>query len=246
MSDTINITILNYEKFNGRKDVKTNSWFKCSNRLLEDSDFFAFSHGEFLVWIYILSIASQKGESTFCLNLEHCDRIARLGKKLVFSALEKLEQLQLVEISRNVDVTDPLRVRNVDVTPDKIRLDKIREEEIRMSDSAGRVRVKFNLSESKLNAVYQEYPRKEGKSKGFEIAKREIKSEQDLQDLTKSIKNYKSMLTEKNTDPKYIKMFSTFMNSWRDCLDSEFGKAEVGDSMKEKMKRLFPEENLDG
>ena len=106
MSDDVIIRIKNWKRYKGREDVKLNSWFRCSNRLLEDPDFFDFTHSELMVWIYILSQSSQKNSAEIKVNFNHAFRVCRLEKSVVVSAIEKLKDNQLFTI-----VT--LRVRDV-------------------------------------------------------------------------------------------------------------------------------------
>lgn len=108
----ITVKLRNFESYKGRKDVEHNSWFRCSNRLLEDPDFFEFSSDEKLVWIYILSLASQKNSDTVCCKLAHAERVCGLKPTIVQSAIKKLMLNQL----HPVDVTSTLRPRYVDVT----------------------------------------------------------------------------------------------------------------------------------
>lgn len=99
------VRIRNFEKYKGRSDVKHNSWFRCSNRLLEDPDFYEFSHAELLVWVYILSLASIKNSDEIEINFDRADKVCRLKKKDVLSALEKLEGNQIDRL------TDTLTLR---------------------------------------------------------------------------------------------------------------------------------------
>jgi hypothetical protein len=108
----VTVRIRNWTSYKGRKDVEHNSWFRCSNRLLEDPDFFDFSAEEILVWIYILSISSQKNSDTVTIKFSHADRVCRLKPAVILSALEKLYGNQLDP----VDVTPPERGRDADVT----------------------------------------------------------------------------------------------------------------------------------
>jgi len=107
MADSIQVKIKNFAAFKGRQDVKNNSWFRCSNRLLEDPDFFDFNHAEIMVWIYILSLASIKNNAAIIINFSHADRVCRLPKEVVLSAVKKLEGNQLLP----VDVTRAARGR---------------------------------------------------------------------------------------------------------------------------------------
>lgn len=112
MAAGLAISIKGFEKFKGRTDVRLNSWFRCSNRLLEDPDLFDFSHSEICVWIYILSLASQKNLADVNMNFEHANRIARLKEREILSAIDKLAKLNII----TVHDTSTLRARSADVT----------------------------------------------------------------------------------------------------------------------------------
>ena len=104
------VRVKNFEKYKGRGDVANNSWFRCSNRLLEDPDFFDFTAQELLVWIYILSVSSQKNVAELHINARHLHTITRIEEKAALIAIRKLSKIKVLDI-----VT--LRGRNVDVTP---------------------------------------------------------------------------------------------------------------------------------
>ena len=117
------VRLRKFEDYKGRKDVEHNSWFRCSNRLLEDPDFFEFTSDEKLVWIYILSLASQKNSDMVRCNLAHAERVCGLKPNIVKSAIQKLLRNQLLPVddtqtlrARNVDDTSAVRERDVDVT----------------------------------------------------------------------------------------------------------------------------------
>lgn len=157
-------------------------------------------------------------------------------------AREKLENLGF---SFDNDILiDPKEIESTTVVPrwgDSVptRLIRVR----------GRVRVskKESLRENKsftdaLENAYLEYPRKKGKSAGFKKAMAEFKTTEDLENLQKSIKNYKAQLVADKTEAKFVKHFSTFMSEWKDWLnvgkDQDF--SQDGD---DKYKRLFAKEN---
>lgn len=110
--NSVVVKVLNFEKYKGRKDVEHNSWFRCSNRLLEDPDFYDFLSDELLAWIYILSLTSQKNIDTVTVNFDHAEKVCRIRKKHMISAIEKLKGKQ-IDI---IDVTSTLRPRNADDT----------------------------------------------------------------------------------------------------------------------------------
>jgi hypothetical protein len=74
-------------------------------------------------------------------------------------------------------------------------------------------------------ALYEIYPRHEGKSKGLKTCEAQIKDEVQYGQLKQAIINYRAKCTRERTDIKFIKLFSTFMNCWTDYLDPKIGSA---------------------
>lgn len=112
MEKSVIMTIKNFKRYKGRKDVTHNTWFRLSNRLLEDPDFYDFTAGELLSWVYMLSLASQKNSAVIEVNFAHAERVCRIKTKDLISAIKKLEGKQLLP----GDVTPTLRGRDADVT----------------------------------------------------------------------------------------------------------------------------------
>lgn len=112
MKKGIGVRVPNWAHYAGRSDVKTHVWFKCSNRILEDEDFFDFTDSEILCWIYILSLCSQKKSDTVFINFERAKRFARREREDLLSAIKKLEELEIVEVrvrNPNASRTDPVQ-----------------------------------------------------------------------------------------------------------------------------------------
>lgn len=153
--DGATIEIVNWDKFNGRKDVKSPTWFKFSHSFFEDHDFYDFTTDELLVWVYFLCLASRKSTSRITINLSHAIRVGRIAKECLTTGIEKLIKIGCIKMSR----TRTLRGRYAYVTDacareeenrlDKIRREEIREEENRLdsSQSASASELEFNLVE---------------------------------------------------------------------------------------------------
>ncbi len=63
-----------------------------------------------------------------------------------------------------------------------------------------------------FEAVYREhYPRKEGKEKGLEQCRRQIRTQADFEAFTAAVKAYAAKVAREGTEPKYVKHFSSFM-----------------------------------
>jgi hypothetical protein len=82
-----------------------------------------------------------------------------------------------------------------------------------------------------LESVYRDYPRKEGKGPGMKIAKREIKTPDDLALLRQAITRFRDHHAREKTDRKFIPYFKTFMAHWRDWLDPETGTGMSRDDL---------------
>lgn len=205
------LTIKNWSKFNQRSsDYKKPWWFSLSNTLVEDDDFYDFGHGEFKAWIYILSKASQKQAEQIIINSEHAKNAAKISEKELLSSLNKLRAIGCVDWKCWTESGQML------------------------TDSGHYITEQNNTEQNKtiqtvfdFEKIYSIYPRKEGKRKGLECAKREIKTPEDFQSLEISICRYKAHLEANRFEAKYIKHFSTFMSSWRDWLDPDAGSSSI-------------------
>ncbi|MCM2323507.1 MAG: hypothetical protein NDJ90_09625 [Oligoflexia bacterium] len=71
-----------------------------------------------------------------------------------------------------------------------------------------------------LEKAYQQYPRKQGKTKGLQRLAKEIKTEKDLGDLMTAIERYKR---SSDVIRGFAKHFSTFVSEWRDWIDPQTG-----------------------
>jgi hypothetical protein len=94
----ITITILNWEKFNPRKDYQTMPWIR-----LETNLFFSYSTDEFtaeelLVWIFILTYAGKKNSPTFSVSESYLAKYSRCKPESVRMSLAKLEKIQCITV----------------------------------------------------------------------------------------------------------------------------------------------------
>lgn len=107
-----------FEKYiKARADVDKPGWLKCSNRLLDDDEFYEFTAAEFAAWYYIMSQSSIQQSPKVRLILDKVDAYRRkFSRDELRSAILKLKALNILKPeSRNVDVTPTSRERNVDV-----------------------------------------------------------------------------------------------------------------------------------
>lgn len=204
--DFIEIKIRNWEKYNKRKDYKRPWWFALSNSLLEDPDFYSFTDGEIKAWIYILSQASKQCSPSVKINTVHSNRVCNIKESTMISCIKKLLTHKVcTESVRNPNAT----LHNITVQNRTIQ------NTIAQPDGRASV-IDFNI-------LYQEYPRKVGKKAGLRLCKNAIKTPEALLAARKAVKRYSDYCRSNKVEPRFIKHFSTFMNSWEDWCDESVG-----------------------
>ncbi len=87
----------------------------------------------------------------------------------------------------------------------------------------------------------QKYPRKLGKKKGLEKLKRQIKTQDDFNQLSLAIDRYNEYLRKNKTETQYIKHFDTFVTSWTDWLDHNAGQTNLTDNKTGDLLRAISE-----
>ena len=230
--ETVTVKIKKWTDHNGRHDVKRPSWFRLEWALVEDSDFYGFSHEEFKAWIYVLSMACKKNCETIRLNYAHAEGVARLSRKGVDGALGKLESLGIVTVERNEHVADAVRARHADVTDafatrqDKTEQDKT--EQDKTAPSASVPDLVFDFEE-----IYRRYPLKKGKAAGIKSCIAQIHSSEDCDALSRAVDAYTADVVKNQTPARFQKHFSTFMGTertgypWRDWAEPGAGTSLV-------------------
>ena len=209
---TIAVRLLNFRNFNPRKDVKASSWFRLDHGLLDDPQFLDFSHAEMVAFLYILCLASKKYSDDVVVYLEHAERIRRLKPNEVRSAIEKLAELQILQIL-------PAHVTST-AAPGTHTGPTDRQTDRQTSTDSEEASEERRPTESEIEAAYKQYPRKEGKTRGMAILRKEIRTPEDLSLLLEAISNYSRSKTVANG---FVKLFSTFAGEWRDWADPETG-----------------------
>lgn len=87
-----------------------------------------------------------------------------------------------------------------------------------------------------FEAIYKGFPRKRGKTPGLKTCSKEIKTQEDFDNLKKSVCNFSIAMKKENRAMDRIIYFSTFMNQWRDHIEYE--------KEKEKQSIRFDEERI--
>ena len=209
------VTILNWEKFNPRNDIKFHSWFRLQNTIFEDPDFFSLSHAEKLFWLYLLCSASKKRSAEIKIIKDHVKRIAGFSESEVNSSIKKLSYYGFIEyknVEPNADVTETLRTR-----------DATYKQTNKQTNKGAKSSVNF-LAVFDFEKIWKSYPRKVNKSEGRERFNRLIKSINDFDQLIIAVENYASHCKKLNLEEKHVRHFSTFLGkekaeNWRDWIE---------------------------
>jgi len=91
------IEVLGWEKFNPRSDYHCH-WFRVENNIFANEDFAELDAAEWTVFFYILCRTSQKQGKSWELKVNFVSRQTGCSEKTIKSALEKLQENQIVRI----------------------------------------------------------------------------------------------------------------------------------------------------
>jgi hypothetical protein len=210
--DCIEVEIINWSRYNPRRDYKRPVWFALSNRILENPSFFDFAADEFKAWIYILCQASQKNSACISLNFRHADKVCSISKRALLSTIDKLEKAE--SIQRHVQMT------NVICTDDE------RATNATLQDNTIHNKTNNNAHAEAFADFWSGYPRKQGKSGAEKKYRSAIKVGATHEEICKARDRYTEHLRREGIESKFILHGSTFMTQWRDWLDPEAGSAE--------------------
>lgn len=203
------LEIVEWEKFNPRKDVSKPSWFRMENDIVFDDAFYDFCAEELWVFTFLLSLASKKNTNTYLINIDYLSDHARVTSKLVISTIEKLLKLQGVRVHQS-NIETPAQGRTA---TQRDETDITRHNETQHNTSI----LQSTIEKLDLEKIYILYPRKEGKSGGLKKLAKEKLSPDDFEKLICAVENY--ALSRRNEDPKFTKHFSTWVSEWRDWVD---------------------------
>lgn len=82
-----------------------------------------------------------------------------------------------------------------------------------------------NIFKPNLDAIYKIYPRKEGKAAGIKKLAAEIKTPELEAQCLRAAEKFAEKHRQLGTETKFIPHFKTWVSSWRDVLDEDYGNA---------------------
>jgi hypothetical protein len=97
--------------------------------------------------------------------------------------------------------------------------------------------VKTDKIEFDFEKMYSYYPRKEGKDLGMKKLQTQVKTQAMYDKVTQAIINYNNLVTAKQTEKKFIKQFSSWVNQkcWEDEIEVVKTQDEIEKDMIQKL-----------
>lgn len=87
------------------------------------------------------------------------------------------------------------------------------------------------IEEFNFEKIYEEYPRKLGKSLGIRRLQQKIKTKERYDLLLNAVINFKHVCEMAGTEEKFIPHFSTWVNKWEDYIPSNEAGGVKEDSL---------------
>ncbi|MES2347867.1 MAG: hypothetical protein V4641_09900 [Pseudomonadota bacterium] len=106
------IEIVNWAKYQPRHDIKSTSWFRLENTFWCDPMITPLDSDAKMVWIMLLSLASQHQSAGFQVDLKFVRRALGVRMKKLIESLEYFQGCGKIKISEDT----ASRTRNADVT----------------------------------------------------------------------------------------------------------------------------------
>ena len=237
------ITVVNWDKYQGRKDIERPHWFRFENGLWRDEQFYRFASQEKWVWVCMLSYCSERGSGTVSFDVDWFCSQAGVSEEILKSSIDKLVLRGC--ITADSPGKKPLRRRNAGVTPTngdvtlQNRTEHYRTEQNIYAHSAphherGEL-LPFEAPEKPLvggggsqiadalRKAYALYPRKQGKTPGLTRLKPQIKTLEDAEAFTQAVKNFRRQMEHEGREVDKILYFSTFCSktNWVDWINPD-------------------------
>ncbi len=105
------IEIVNWERYNPRNDVKHTSWFRLENSFWSDPLLTPLNNGGKLIWLLLLSFASQRMNGVIVIDVSFIATIVRMSKKRVNEVIKHFEVCGKIVIHDSNPTNSTLRTR---------------------------------------------------------------------------------------------------------------------------------------
>lgn len=106
------ITIVNWEKYNPRKDVKASSWLRLENNFCASPHLFKYDNDQKMVWVYLLCEASKRQKGDVVVDFHLVGAVLKITPDKAADTVQAFETDGLITLRpRNAHVTRTSRPR---------------------------------------------------------------------------------------------------------------------------------------
>ena len=95
-NDFIEVTVLNWKKYNPRKDVKKHTWMRFENDFWDNPEFAHLKSDDIIVMLIALSSCSRRQREKVKINFRQVYASRGLTKEQVLTALQKLKAAEIL------------------------------------------------------------------------------------------------------------------------------------------------------
>lgn len=107
------VTIINWEKFNPRRDVTNCSWFRMENSFYRSLTAFSMTASEKWVWVALLSIASERNQGSIKCSLSWLSSITGSQVRSLRTALSKLVRAGCIDVDPKLIVSENKKINKI-------------------------------------------------------------------------------------------------------------------------------------
>lgn len=221
----IEIEIINWDKYNPKRDQQTYTWLRLDNSVGIDPDLFGLAADQKFLWVVLLCEASKKNSAHLRLTLGYLEHVTGIKRARIRETLEFLEQKPMCRVRDNAR---PPVVAGTTPTNERTNVTNETNERDETDDNARSPAVALTLD---FEPLYQKYPLKKGKEAGIKGCLEQILTQEDFDALSGAIDRYTADLKANRTETKFIKHFSSFIGTkrtgfpWREWLSADAGTA---------------------
>lgn len=97
--DKISLTILNWETYQPRKELKSLSWFRIDTGLFNGRTYYKLKNDGIILFLFLLALAAEKNKCDVSIELDFIADKIKLEKASILSYIKILEEIQLVHVS---------------------------------------------------------------------------------------------------------------------------------------------------
>lgn len=204
-----------YQYRKGAKIPERTQWFKFNNDT-PFHDVWKLPSDEFKAYVFLMCEASKnKNSGHLVFDPGEASRKSGIQNRHLIQAIKKLKSYQIISVrdERGMYVEGHFGCSRIEENKNRI-------EETHVQSAPAAPAPVFDF-----DSIYQQYPRKEGKKRGMEFLKRHVTTQDQFERLRRSVSNYAAKVAREKTEPRFVKLFSSFVAVFEDYVD--LGNPEV-------------------